>query len=317
MEEYNNKIEKFKKMPHYPQRSKEWLEQRNNYFTASAIYKVLSFKGVNYLNILKDKITYGKTNSFFGNNATHWGNKFEPVAQEIYRHRNDYITINEFGLITNEKYKHVAISPDGIMYNKLLEIKCPYSRIIKDAPLPEYYAQVQLQLCICEFDICDFLQCKFINLEKSDFIDNFDKYVNEKGIIITYLNERSEISYLYSPIIIHKDTEALNKWYADEMELLKTKYPNDIYVDTIYWTLDVYSCIIINRDPEWINKYYDIILKSWEIVEKYRILGLEQFEIDYNIKSNTENCSSPLINIDDEANESRISNRKLLGKCLL
>ena len=85
------------------------------------------------------------------------GNKFEPVANGIYSYRNQ-VVIYGFGMITNQKYPILGISPDGITHIGMIEIKCPWSRIIDGKIKTEYYHQMQEQMAVCEIDQCDFLR---------------------------------------------------------------------------------------------------------------------------------------------------------------
>jgi len=122
-----NKINEFKKQPYatIEQKSLEWLKLRNNYITASSVYKLFE-KNDEYLQYIKEKAS--GISSFKGNEATYFGEVFEPVAREVYM----YLTgehVEEFGLIVNPDLPYCAVSPDGVTESdRLLEIKCPYSR---------------------------------------------------------------------------------------------------------------------------------------------------------------------------------------------
>jgi putative phage-type endonuclease len=286
--ENREKIEKFMKLPHYKQKSQEWLDQRHNYLTASTIYHALNSESRSArLNLLTDKVTYGKECGFRGNSATQWGTKYEPVANLIYAYRNN-AKIHDFGMITNDKYPVLGISPDGITEENMLEIKCTYSRIIDGKIKTEYYHQMQAQLAVCEFDETDFLECQFKEISVHCFYDDFDlnddnNTNKEKGILIYYAKKGTNDDsreYLYSPIEYCDNMKKLKEW--EENILKEMDISSDQYViNKTYWHLKVYSCQRVTRDPQWIIKYYPILKAFWDEVEHYRKVGVDQLKKDY------------------------------------
>jgi len=287
METNEEKIHRFMKMPHYKQKSKQWLDQRNSYLTASTIAAALGLMGpVARRNLLLSKVSNGKINGFSGNPATHWGNKYEPVANGIYAYRNG-AQIHEFGMITNEKYPILGVSPDGITGGKMLEIKCPFSRIIDGKIKTEYQHQMQEQMAVCEYDECDFLECRFEEVSFDRFWDDFDYYdenenINrEKGIVITYVNiddcenDDFSIEYLYSPIEYHTDIGKMKEWEEKTISDLR-RDGHKLYLQQTYWHLITYSCQLVQRDPSWIINSYPVLEEFWKEVEFYRKEGIEK-----------------------------------------
>ena len=271
------KIEEFKLLPKYKQGTQEWKDQRNDYLTASTICSAIGEAGKQQRkHLLIEKGSRGKQSYFSGNNATQHGNKCEPIANAIYSHKNN-VFIEEFGLITNPKYPILGVSPDGIMLDKMLEIKCPYSRKINGKVKKEYYHQMQEQMVVCEYDSCDFLECKITIFDENNDIDkNFWNIYNDieyKGAIILYIdsdNEQKkecEFKYSYSKVI-GQSPEELQEWIKNERE-------NRTVVFVQYWILDVYNCQNVKRDPEWIIKYYPILQQFWDEVINLRENGIE------------------------------------------
>ena len=78
-----NKINLFRKQKYanIEQKSQEWLNIRKNFITASNVYKIFE-KNNEYIEYIKEKAS--GISSFKGNNATYFGEIFEPVAREIY-----------------------------------------------------------------------------------------------------------------------------------------------------------------------------------------------------------------------------------------
>lgn len=274
-----DKIRRFQKMPRHKQKSQEWLDQRNNFLTASSIASALGLSGESARrNLLINKASNGKITSFNGNVATQWGNKYEYVANMIYSYRNDKIKIYDFGLITNEKYPILGISPDGITENNMLEIKCPWSRVINGKIKLEYQHQIQEQLAICEFDVCHFLECTFKEISEDDFWGEFDDCDVEQGIIISYIDVQEEdYCYKYSTIDLSHNKTGLQEWRDKTIKsMIDSENGNDIYIDTYYWYIGKYNCQSVNRDPNWIINNYPILKSFWDEVEHYRVVGLDE-----------------------------------------
>jgi putative phage-type endonuclease len=280
------KIQNFKKMPFYEQKSEEWLIQRNDYLTASTISAALGLSGkAARQSLLINKASNGKTGGFSGNIATHWGNKYESVVNSIYSLRND-VYVHEFGMVTNPKYPILGVSPDGVTLKKLLEIKCPFSRIINGKIKTEYYHQVQMQLLVCDYDECDFLECAIVELREKDFWELYDTYSknkktsnDEKGIVIHYIqmddNEQvqCDTKYIYSPVNLCCDKNKMQNWYSKKLDELHNG--NTIYLHTLYWKLDVYNCQLIRRDQLWVEMHYPTLEKFWNEVLYYRNAGTD------------------------------------------
>jgi putative phage-type endonuclease len=277
------KIERYLKLPHYKQKSIKWLDQRNDYLTASTIAAAIGVMGqAARNNLLISKVSHGAVGGFTGNVATHWGNKYEAVANAIYSYRNNDIKIYEFGMVTNTKYPFLGVSPDGITTEKMLEIKCPFSRIIDGKIKTEYYHQMQEQMAVCEFDKCDFLECRFEETSEMCFWDDFyyynedDNINREKGIIMSCLNlDEEELEYIYSPIEYITDVNLMKNWEQTTIEKLRNSN-NKIYMYNTYWYCIKYNCQLVERDPTWITDNYPILQKFWDDVILYRKIGVDK-----------------------------------------
>lgn len=305
-EEIDPKIKEFRKYPHYKQGSRDWLTQRNNYLTASTIAAAIGLKGkAARRELLIGKVSFGKLNTFRGNSATNWGNKHEEVANMIYCYRNN-VTVHEFGLIPSEKYPILGVSPDGIVSTgRMLEIKCPYSRIIDGKIKTDYYHQMQEQMTVCEYDECDFLEVTLRDVSDYQFWEDFNYYdpndnINrEKGIVIAYLDmddldeQTSEpgLKYMYSPIELGllEDESKLRQWVDQNIAKITASSGRKIFIKQSYWHLKVYNCQEVKRDPEWIVENWPILQEFWKEVEHYREVGvdklLEKIEAEKKTKS--------------------------------
>lgn len=140
------------------QRSEEWLALRGKMLTASDAATAI---GCNPYET-PDKLILKKCGAvrFDGNAATEHGNKYENEARDIYCAKYNEVS-HEIGLHPHPVYKWLGGSPDGITESgKLLEIKCPMMRAIKDEVPVHYLPQLQLLMEILDLESCDFIQYK-------------------------------------------------------------------------------------------------------------------------------------------------------------
>lgn len=118
----------------------------------------------------------------FESKFTSHGKKFESVARAHYidnysKDHNCSLKVKEVGFVVRADVPYIGASPDGIVScdchsSKLLEIKCPYKYrdgfkdwqtdpkfpVNKDFSIKRnhpYYCQVQLQMYLCNLELCD------------------------------------------------------------------------------------------------------------------------------------------------------------------
>ena len=126
----------------------------------------------------------GIDDKFTGNKFTEWGIKYEEIATKIYE--IDYNTkVIEFGLIQHPQLSFIGASPDGITQDGImLEIKCPYSRVINGKPSKKYYSQIQGQLESLHMDAGNKGQ-KIGELQRESM--TFKSMVEESNKVVTQL----------------------------------------------------------------------------------------------------------------------------------
>lgn len=302
------RIVEIKKIPQHEQKSIEWLNQRNECLTATAIAIALDEDPYKYpIELFLDKC--GRGEPFIENENVHHGKKYEQIGNMFYSFRNNII-VAEYGLIQHIKYNFIGASPDGIcekstmdskiskLVGRLLEIKFPKTRKIQiegdldgDICPHYYYSQCQTQLYVTGMDECDFLQCK---MEEYDSWEDFVKDTNpvipglskntnlEKGCLIQLL-PKSMIStgdpkmclyngkYLYPPRL-HMNNEEIQKWIADEIiHFDKHDLSKDYMVDkVIYWRLAQVACHLIKADTAWFESKIPMLKQFWDYVLFYR-----------------------------------------------
>ena len=276
--ELRDKLLHFYQLPFYPQKSQEWLNQRNQYLTASTISTVIGLNGLTALRqLFLEKVSYGTVSNFHGNEATQWGNKYEPVANAVYCLRQG-TRVHEFGLIPSRRWPFLGVSPDGITeQGRMLEIKCPYSRQINGKIKDAYYHQMQEQMWVCDFQECHFLECTFKEIPEGQFWLELPFYQHEQGIIITYVTSADDLSpkYLYSPVKYSQRPYQLLKWRRQQVASC-----SGIITNESFWRLTVYNCQLVRRDPLWMESYLPKLKHFWEQVVHWRSIdqGLSQLQ---------------------------------------
>ena len=276
----NEKIVFLKNIVQPAQRTPEWYEFRHNTLTASNLWKVFSTEsGRNQLIYEKcQPINTDKFKSVSTTSPMHWGQKYEPLSIMYYENKYNTV-ISDFGCIQHPDHPFIAASPDGIntcekspLFGRMLEIKNTVSRVITGNPKLDYWVQTQIQMETCNLNECDFLETKFAEYENEeaflqDSVTSGFAYTNDgklKGVIIYFVKDAKPF-YEYMPLQI--SLEQSITWTDAIME----KHKDLLWVETIYWRLEIVSCVLILRNKEWFNAALPHIENLWNIIcqEKY------------------------------------------------
>ena len=285
VEELRQQVEILKRIESPEQRSQEWYAARHTRLTASDLAGAIGeSKYDTRFDILKKKV-FTNENSFTGNFATRWGQKFEDIAVQIYssRYREQVL---EFGMIQHPTIPFLGASPDGIIERTgtMLEIKCPVSRTI-DGNVPRHYEiQMQLQLEVCDLELCHFLECKFSHYDHENFYwadgtDSLTTSSQEKGVLIEASKNNIPERYLYCPL--GADRKSVARWIKEAKDTLSRDVPQT-KPEVRYWRLEQFSCVAVHRDREWFHDVLPLISSFWHEVSYYRTQPKEQLYRDYN-----------------------------------
>lgn len=135
------------RMHHCDQRSQVWYQRRMHMLTASQLATALDknpYQTRDELIRHYAGVNIGNANKFTGNEATRHGEKYEDEAVALYEKR--YRTkVLLFGLMPfPQHYGFLGGSVDGVTCDgTLVEVKCPYRRVIKDFIPSHYIPQVE------------------------------------------------------------------------------------------------------------------------------------------------------------------------------
>lgn len=172
------------------QKSLEWLKKRKSCLTASDVYKVIrcrDFKNNKTITELaKAKMNIDVTSNFTDNEATRWGERYENVAVLIFEKMME-VKVYEAALFIHPSNPQIGASCDGFIpfvdNAECIEIKCPFSREPKEGYIPaEYFHQMQTQLYVTNFDVCNFFDCKIEEWHnENDFKDDLIYFIQNGG----------------------------------------------------------------------------------------------------------------------------------------
>jgi putative phage-type endonuclease len=149
------------------QGSKEWKLLRAGNATASRIADIIaktktgySTSRENYLNELVIE-RFGVLSEGYTNAAMQHGTETEPFARATYESVNG-VMVKQVDYVPHPKIEHSGASPDGIVNDGLLEIKCPDSKthfnyIISNEVPAKYKPQMAWQMACTGAKWCDFV----------------------------------------------------------------------------------------------------------------------------------------------------------------
>lgn len=144
---------------HVQQGSPEWLAVRLGRVTASRVADVIAKTKTGYstsragymAELICERLT-GKPFDQFTNADMQRGTELEPIARAMYELEKD-VSVSQVGFVVHPTLDMAGASPDGLVEDGLLEIKCPRPHIHLDylesgKPPSKYLPQMAWQ-CIC------------------------------------------------------------------------------------------------------------------------------------------------------------------------
>lgn len=153
----------------FPQGSAEWLASRAGRVTASRISDVTAkiktgeaaARADYKAQIVAEILTGTPQGSTFTNAEMQWGTEQEPFARAAYEVAKGAM-VDQCGLVLHPTIDRAAASPDGLVNDGLLEIKCPktatHLQYLLDGKAPaKYRNQMLWQMACTERAWCDFV----------------------------------------------------------------------------------------------------------------------------------------------------------------
>lgn len=280
MEALESRMDELRQKFQPEQRTNEWYIFRYNLLSASNAYKAIGRQAERNSLIcekcqpLKQVSDNEEPKSVNLNSPLHWGQKYEPLSILLYESHNE-AKIEEYGCIQHDDYNFIGASPDGInikkdshLFGRMLEIKNVVSRIINGIPKREYWVQMQLQMEVCDLDLCDFVETKFTEYPNEETFINDKVHNSEKGVMMYFNDNNNKPFYVYKPLYI--SNYAYDAW---EEEQMTTYSHNMTWIKNIYWKLDTYSCVLVKRDRQWFSENLNAFKETWDTILKERVEG--------------------------------------------
>lgn len=145
----------------------EWKQMRAGKVTASRVADVIaktksgySASRANYMTELVIE-RFGVISEGFTNAAMQWGTENEPLARIEYENRN-LVSVEQVDFVDHPTIANSGASPDGIVSDGLIEIKCPNSTthfeylLVNEVP-EKYKPQMAWQMACTGAQWCDFV----------------------------------------------------------------------------------------------------------------------------------------------------------------
>ena len=254
------------------QRTQEWYAETRSILTASEVAAV--FKGGRTRgSLVMSKAAPPNEVRGGGNLAVErrstgpmdWGVRYEPAVKE-HLEKTLGCKIHDLGRIRHRTDPRIAASPDGLIIScekdaglvgRLVEIKCPSTRVIKDGVISfEYWCQMQLQMEVCGVDACEFVEVKFREYELADPDVSGEPSASsaiDSGRISLLSNTETGVNkyvYAYDPSVALEENWALVEAYC--------------------WDIIQLRRVTVLRDVNWFAKSQPDFAAFWADVEGAR-----------------------------------------------
>jgi putative phage-type endonuclease len=198
------------------QGSDAWHQLRLGKVTASRVSDVMakiktgeSASRKNYRAELVVQRLTGLPSESFTNAAMEWGTATEPMARIAYEIAKE-VLVEQVGFIEHPTIAMFGCSPDGLVHDGMIEIKCPNSathiEYLTDNKAPtKYINQMQCQMAVTGKKWCDFvsfdprlpedLQLFVVRVERDQkYIDSMEvevvEFLTEVEGMVNQLKER-------------------------------------------------------------------------------------------------------------------------------
>jgi hypothetical protein len=201
-----------------------------------------------------------------------WGWRYEPVARDVFEaHHAEGKVIDTLGRLRHTTLPRLGASPDGLIISgprcgRLVELKCPSSRLL-DGTIPmRYYCQMQLQAEVCDVDAVEYFECAFASVPVlTNYILSLAKlpYVGKLCVIGNEKNEPTE--YIYSPLFpaTKLGISSANQWTAQGTIL-----------ETCCWYVkDSHHSTVLRNKRWWNTVGFPAYTELWKEIDKARESG--------------------------------------------
>jgi len=276
-------VERLLALPVVEQRTAAWLAARDNVITASEVASCFKLTS----DVIKPYVEYfrltdfparpkasasgntsadalvkrklGLSPAFTGNKYTEFGTMYEPVAGTIYQQMAG-TRLHEFGLVPHPTLEFLGASPDGCGHHgRLVEIKCPSTRI-PDGRVPfPYWCQMQLQLECCDLEYCDFFDARFVEyVDEEAWLDGASKSQEKQHHTHGFILLDDQTPIYAGPTV--RTLNEFEEWERGVTASLGRKLRRVLY------SLWHHEMIRVRRDRDWMAARIPQIEAVWQQV---------------------------------------------------
>jgi len=211
--------------------------------------------------------------------AFRWGWRYEPVARQLFETVVAHAPVDDtLGRIKHATIPRLGASPDGLIMDgsrkgRLLEIKCPSSRVL-DYKVPiHYFCQMQLQAEVCNVEAVEYLEVQFGAAPQSKVTNEILAKSKQPWIgkvcVVAPSADAPELSYKYEYSPLQPNTQ-------DGFDLLLAwtpplPNPDAVVLESSIWYIKDWFHTTVLRNRRWWDVVgYPSYQQFWIDVEEAR-----------------------------------------------
>jgi hypothetical protein len=209
--------------------------------------------------------------------AFKWGWRYEPVARDLFEAVvAEGKVFDGLGRIRHPTLPRLGASPDGLIMDgprsgRLVEIKCPSTRI-PDGNIPiRYYCQMQLQAEVCDVEAVEYVEVQFGAVSQENATEDIVRqskkpFIGKVCVTATTADTQpADYAYAYSPLF-----PATAKGFQECVAWA----PDGIILESSMWYVKNWFNQTVPRNRRWWSTVgYPGYVEFWKDVDEARKEG--------------------------------------------
>jgi len=210
--------------------------------------------------------------------AFKWGWRYEPVARDLFERCVGQGTVFDgLGRVRHPTLPRLGASPDGLIMDgprcgRLLEIKCPLSRVLNGTVPKHYYCQMQLQAEVCDVEAVEYVEVQFGAIPQNRVKDEprvrsgVQPWIGKVCVVAAAEDMLpSQYQYAYSPLFPNTE-EGLSDCLAWT--------PSGLIRESCVWYVkDWFHTTVLRNRRWWDSIGHPEYVRFWEDVDAARLDG--------------------------------------------
>lgn len=206
--------------------------------------------------------------------AFKWGWRYEPVARDLFEAIvAEGKVFDGLGRIRHPSLPRLGASPDGLIMDgprsgRLIEIKCPSTRIL-DGNIPiRYYCQMQLQAEVCDVSAVEYVEVQFCAIPQGKATEEIihltkKPFIGKVCVTATSFDTPpAAYQYAYSPLF-----PATKRGFKD---CIAWKPSGIILEASVWYVKDWFNQTVPRNKRWWTTVGYPGYVEFWKDVELAR-----------------------------------------------